>query len=325
MERDMPRLNLLLAFMLLCAPLAVFAQSYPVKPIRLVVPYAPGGASDTFARPVAQKLSEALGQQVIVDNRPGAGSIIGTDIVAKATPDGYTVLMTFSSHYLLPFFSKNVSFDTVKDFVPIGAAAVTPLVVVTHPSLPVTNLRELIDYGKKNPGRLSYAIAGTGSIQHLAGELLRLTAKFDFQVVPYKGGGPAVNDLVGGQVPAGILVLSTVNQHVKAGRLRALSVVESRRAKGAPDIPTIAESGVPEFLVPETWIGMLGPAGLPRAIIERLNAELVKAVNVPDVRAKLEGAGYEISTIGPDELNDSIGKSVDVFRRIVTAAGIKPE
>jgi tripartite-type tricarboxylate transporter receptor subunit TctC len=315
----------LLLVLLLGAPLAVLAQAYPAKPIRLVVPYAPGGASDTFARPVAQRLSETLGQQFIVDNRPGAGSIIGTDIVAKAAPDGYTLLITFSSHYLLPFFSKNVSFDTVKDFTPIGAAAVTPMVLVTHPSLPVGTLRELIDYGKKNPGKLSYAIAGTGSNQHLAGELLRIVGKFDLQVVPYKGGGPAVNDLIGGQVPMGILVLSTVSQHVKSGRLRAINVMEARRAKGAPDIPTVAESGLPEYLIPETWIGMLGPAGLPRAIVDRLHAELVKAVNVPDVRARLEGAGYEISTVGPDELTDSIGKSIDVFRRIVTAAGIKPE
>ncbi len=320
----MSRLRLLL-LVALGAPLIVQAQAYPAKPIRLVVPYAPGGASDTFARPVAQKLSEALGQPVVVDNRPGAGSIIGTDIVAKAAPDGYTLLITFSSHYLLPFFSKSVSFDTVKDFTPIGAAAVTPMVLVTHPSLPVNSIRELIDYGKKNPGKLSYAIAGSGSNQHLAGELLRIVGKFDMQVVPYKGGGPAVNDLLGGQVPMGILVLSTVNQHVKSGRLRAISVMEARRAKGAPDVPTVAESGMPDYLVPETWIGILGPAGLPRAIVDRINAELVKAVNVPDIRAKLEGAGYEISTVGPDELADSIGKSIDVFRRVVTAAGIKPE
>ncbi len=320
----MSRLRLLL-LVALGAPLIVQAQAYPAKPIRLVVPYAPGGASDTFARPVAQKLSEALGQPVVVDNRPGAGSIIGTDIVAKAVPDGYTLLITFSSHYLLPFFSKSVSFDTVKDFTPIGAAAVTPMVLVTHPSLPVNSIRELIDYGKKNPGKLSYAIAGSGSNQHLAGELLRIVGKFDMQVVPYKGGGPAVNDLLGGQVPMGILVLSTVNQHVKSGRLRAISVMEARRAKGAPDVPTVAESGMPDYLVPETWIGILGPAGLPRAIVDRINAELVKAVNVPDIRAKLEGAGYEISTVGPDELADSIGKSIDVFRRVVTAAGIKPE
>ncbi len=320
----MSRLRLLL-LVALGAPLIVQAQAYPAKPIRLVVPYAPGGASDTFARPVAQKLSEALGQPVVVDNRPGAGSIIGTDIVAKAAPDGYTLLITFSSHYLLPFFSKSVSFDTVKDFTPIGAAAVTPMVLVTHPSLPVNSIRELIDYGQKNPGKLSYAIAGSGSNQHLAGELLRIVGKFDMQVVPYKGGGPAVNDLLGGQVPMGILVLSTVNQHVKSGRLRAISVMEARRAKGAPDVPTVAESGMPDYLVPETWIGILGPAGLPRAIVDRINAELVKAVNVPDIRAKLEGAGYEISTVGPDELADSIGKSIDVFRRVVTAAGIKPE
>ncbi|MFN0299774.1 MAG: Bug family tripartite tricarboxylate transporter substrate binding protein [Burkholderiales bacterium] len=314
-----------LCALIVSAPIASLAQSYPAKPIRLVVPYAPGGASDTFARPIAQKLSEALGQPVVVDNRPGAGSIIGTDIVAKAAPDGYTLLVTFASHYLLPFFSKSVSFDTVKDFTPIGAAALTPMVLVTHPSLPFTTVRELLDYGKKNPGKLSYAIAGSGSNQHLAGELLRIVGKIDLQVVPYKGGGPAVNDLVGGQVPMGILVLSTVYPHVKSGRLRALGVMETRRAKNAPEIPTMAESGLPEFVVPDTWIGILGPAGLPRAIIDRVSAELVKAVNVPDVRAKLEGAGYEISTMGPDELTDSIGKSIDVYRRVVTTAGIKPE
>ncbi|MFM9885000.1 MAG: Bug family tripartite tricarboxylate transporter substrate binding protein [Burkholderiales bacterium] len=320
----MSRLRLLL-LAALCAPVTLLAQAYPTKPIRLVVPYAPGGASDTFARPIAQKLSEALSQPVVVDNRPGAGSIIGTDIVAKAAPDGYTLLVTFASHYLLPFFSKNVSFDTVKDFTPIGAAALTPMVLVTHPSLPVTTVRDLLEYGKKNPGKLSYAIAGSGSNQHLAGELLRIVGKIDLQVVPYKGGGPAVNDLVGGQVPMGILVLSTVYPHVKSGRLRALSVMETRRARNAPEIPTMAESGLPEFVVPDTWIGMLGPAGLPRAIVDRINAELVKAVNVPDVRAKLEGAGYEISTMGPDELADSVGKSINVYRRVVTAAGIKPE
>jgi len=316
----------LTALSLLLAPVLALAQAYPSKPVRMVVPYSAGGATDTVARAVGNRLSEALGQQVVIDNRGGASGMIGSDIVAKAAPDGYTLLLTVGPpHSAFPFFMKNVPFDTVKDFTPIIVVGTAPQAIVVHPSLPVTSLKGLIDYSKKNPGKLSYGTSGVGSSQHMGGLLLNRAAGTDMVHVAYKGGAPALNDVLGGQIPVGIVILSNVITHVRAGKLRLLAVLEAQRAKAAPDTPTVAEAGVPGYAVPDTWIGLVGPARLPEAIVNQVNAAVLKALGFADVRARLEAAGFEVRGNTPKEFADGIAKGYETYRRIATEAGIKPE
>jgi tripartite-type tricarboxylate transporter receptor subunit TctC len=309
----------------LAAPLAAFAQAYPTKPIRLIVPYAPGGGLDLFTRPVAAKLAEQLGQPVVVENRAGATGIIGADVVAKSAPDGYTILAAFASQYLQPFVSKNVPFDNLRDFTPIIGAARAPNTIVVNAAVPVGSMKELIDYAKANPGKVSYVTAGANSSQHMSGLRLARDAGIDLTHISYKGGGPALNDLLGGQVQMGILIMGTIMPHVQAGKLKLLAVVEDRRAKGAPNVPTVAEGGVAGYAMPDIWLGFLGPRGLPPEIVNRLNAEIAKATQAPEIRSRLETAGYEVTGNSPAEFADTIAKSVEVYRKITADAGIKPE
>ena len=309
----------------LALPHTTFAQAYPNKAVRLVVPYAAGGGVDTVARAVAQQLGESMGQPVLVDNRPGANSVIGTEHVAKSPADGYTLLVTLVSHYAMPFLSRNVRYDPVRDFTPVTIIGKAPQAMFVNPSTGIKSVKELIDYAKKNPGKVSYATSGAGTSQHLGGELLNHAAGIDMTHVPYKGGAPALTDVVGGQIPVGILIYSNIRQHVAAGRLRALAVIESTRAKAAPDVPTVAEAGVPGFAVPDTWIGIMGPAGLPRDVLTRLNSEILKAAGVPAVRTRLEGAGFEINEVGTDEFAGQGAKITEMYRSITATAGIKPE
>jgi tripartite-type tricarboxylate transporter receptor subunit TctC len=316
----------------LAAPLIALVQSFPAlaqawpsKPIRLVVPYPPGGSTDLLGRAVAAKVGEALGQQVIVDNRGGANGTLGSDIVARSAPDGYTfVLGTGATHGLTLFLSKTTPYDPVKDFTPVTAAAEVPIVLVVHPSVPAANMTEFVEYARRNPGKLSFGSSGTGSPHHLSGELLKHLAGIDMLHVPYKGAGPAVQDLLGAQVPAVFTTLSTALPHVKSGKLRALGMVEGKRQPSAPDIPTIGEA-VPGYAMPRSWLGFFGPAALPEGITRRMNVEIVKAVQSPDVRGKLEAAGMPVVGTSAEEFARMVKEDIETFRKIVTAAGIRPE
>lgn len=316
----------LLLMALLSVPLFALAQTYPSKPIRMVVPYSAGGGADTIARTVGQRLSQSMGQPVIVDNRLGANGVIGSEFVVKAAPDGYTLLSTLGpSHHTIQLFSKNVSYDPVNDFTPIMIVGTVPQVLVVHPSVAAGSVKELVEYARANPGKLSFGTAGVGTSQHLGGLLLNLAAKIDMVHVPYKGGAAALNDILGGQIPAAILVLSNVLPHIRSGKLRALGVLEARRATAASGISTVAEGGVPGYALPETWAGILGPPGMSAVIVSRLSAELTKAVENPETRSRLEAMGFDVSGNSPQEFAALLAKSVDVYRRIVNEAGIKPE
>jgi tripartite-type tricarboxylate transporter receptor subunit TctC len=312
--------------LLLAVPLLASAQqNYPNRTIRLVVPYAAGGAGDGVARPLAQRLSEILGQTVIVDNKPGANATLGADLVAKAAHDGYNIVLAAVVHYIVPLFSRNVPYDAIKDFTPIAPVVVTPNILAVHPSLPVNNARELIDYGKKNPGKLFYGTTGVGSTHHLGGILFSQMAGIQMDHAPYKGGSPTINDALGGQIPVVILTSPTILPHARAGRLRAIGVIETKRARGTPDIPALGET-VPGYGLPDTWFGVLGPANMPKALVDRLNAAIRQATAEPELRARLEKAGFEMSaSMNADEFANSIRTDAEVYRRIVTSAGIKPE
>jgi len=314
-----------MAALLAALPLGAQAQDYPNKLVRLVVPYAAGGGVDTVGRAIAQQLTETMGQSVIVDNRPGANSVIGTEQVARAPADGYTLLVTLVSHYAMPFLSRNVSYDPVKDFTPITIIGKAPQALFVNAATGITSVQELIAYVKKNPGKVSFATSGAGTSQHLGGELLNHAAGLDMTHVPYKGGAPALTDVVGGQVPVGILIYSNIRQHVATGKVRALAVIEATRAKAAPNLPTVAEAGVPGYAVPDTWIGIIGPAGLPREVVSRLDAEIAKAANAPAVRTRLEGAGFEVGVVPAEEFAGQGTKITALYKAIISTAGIKPE
>jgi tripartite-type tricarboxylate transporter receptor subunit TctC len=310
---------------LIALPLAASAQAYPSRTVRLVVPYAAGGGVDTVARALAQDLGEALGGTVIVDNRPGANSMIGTEYVAKSAADGYTLLVTLVSHYAMPFLARNLPYDPVKDFAPITILGKAPQSLLVNAGVPVTSVAELIAYVKKNPGKVSFATSGAGTSQHLGGELLNVMAKLDMVHVPYKGGGPAMNDLLGAQVPVALLLMSNALPHARAGRIRILGVIESRRARAAPEVPTLAEAGVPGFAVPDTWIGIMGPAGLPPNIVSRVDAELARVIERPAVRGRLEAAGFEVNVVQTAEFTRSAVPTTEAYRKITSDAKIKPE
>src|SRR5215472_413455 len=267
------------------------AKDYPSKPIRFVVPYPPAGGTDVVARILSEPLGRVLGQPIIIDNRGGAAGNLGIDIAAKAAPDGYTVLFTLSSHTINPKLYEKLPFDVERDFVPISLAALSPQILVANPSVPANNIRELIALAKAQPGKLNYASVGTGSPGHIAGELLKLKTGIDIVHVPYKGGGPAVTDTLGGQVQLLFVTLPAAMQYVKAGKLKALAIASDKRSGVAPEIPTIAET-VPECIV-NSWYGALAPAKTPPAIIAKLQAALAKVLAMPEVKAKPFQQGAE--------------------------------
>jgi tripartite-type tricarboxylate transporter receptor subunit TctC len=298
------------------------AQGYPAKPIRVVVPYAPGGATDLTARLVGQKMQEAMKQNVLVDNRPGAGGVIGADIVAKAAPDGYTVLIAVPAEIaILPHLQK-MPYNVARDLAPVSLAAVTPLILVVHPSLPVRSVKELIAFARARPGQLTYASAGTGGVQHLSGELLKITMKLDMAHVPYKGAGPVMPDLIGGHVPMFFSGMPPAMPHVKAGKLRALAVTTPRRSPAAPDVPTMAEAGVPGFDI-SNWFAYFVPSGTRADVIVRLNSEVNRGLKQPDVREKLANVGAETVGTSPEELAKFVRSESEKFARLVKLSGAK--
>src|SRR5262245_12747271 len=274
-----------LALVVAVVAVTAAAQGYPNKPIRVIVPYPPGGGTDVIARILQEPLATELGQPIIIDNRGGAAGNLGTDLAAKATADGYTILFTLSSHTINPKRYDKLPFDVERDFAPITLATLVPQILVANPSLPANNMKVLIALAKANPGKLNYASVGTGSPAHIAGELLKLKTGIDMVHVPYKGGGPAVIDTIGGQVQLAFVSMPAAWQHVKAGKLKALGVTSARRAVAAPDVPAIAET-VPDYVV-DSWYGALAPAKTPPAAIARLNAAFAKALDNPQVKEKL--------------------------------------
>jgi tripartite-type tricarboxylate transporter receptor subunit TctC len=313
-----------LAAGLALVPGAAFAQAWPSKPIHIVVPYAAGGGVDTVARALAQELGTALKTSVIVENKPGASSIIGSDYVAKAAPDGYTLLANVGTHYAMPYLAKNVPYDPVKDFTPVTILGRAPQVLTVHPSVPAKTVPEFIAYVQKNPGKVSYGTAGKGTSQHLGGEMLNSTAKLDMVHVPYKGGGPALNDLIGGQVPVAFLIMSNVLPHAQAGKVRLIGVIEAKRAKAAPDVPTIGES-VAGFAVPDTSIAILGPRGLPPEVVAKLDAALRTVAAENSVRTRLEAAGFEVDVVGAADFAKAAPAASEAYRGITSTAKIAPE
>ena len=283
-------IRLLMAAALCVAGPAAFAQNWPEKPIRIVVSYPPGASSDTTARLIGQKLSESLGQSVVVDNRAGASGNIGAEHVAKSAPDGYTLLIgTDATHSANYHMAKNPSFDPIRDFTPITQLANNLLILVANVNLPATNARELITYAKANPGKLAYGSSGNGSPHHLAGALFNQMAGTDIAHVPYKGGSIAVTDTMGGQIQLTYSSLVTVIQHVKSGKLKAIGMTDKARYPGLPEVPSLAET-LPGFEM-NSWLGLFAPAGLPASILDRVHQATVAALRSPDVRNKLEGAG----------------------------------
>jgi tripartite-type tricarboxylate transporter receptor subunit TctC len=299
------------------------AQDYPARPIRLIVPFAPGGVSDTSARVIADKLGQRLGQQVIVDNRPGASGNIGTAMAAQAAPDGYTLLLGFDGTMVInPHVFAKVPFDTMKDFVPISKIGDAALILITHPSVPAKNLSELVAYSRTTSAGLSYGSAGTGSTPHLAGELLKARTGLNMVHVPYKGDGQAMGDLVGGTLPVLFTAVAGAQQYVKNGKANAIAVSAAKRVPSLPDVPTLAESGVPGF-VSDSWVGLLAPANTPKEIVDRLARELNAVVNMPDTRERLATLGIVPSGNTSEAFASEIQNDLKKYSEIVKTAKIR--
>lgn len=317
------RTILALAAVLFSAP-ALSQANFPERPIRFIVSFPPGGSSDLVARAMAPRMAARLGQQVLVENRPGAGGNIGMDVVAKAAPDGHTIGLGAAGALsvnisLLP----SMPFDPLKDLAPVSMLAIIPIVVAAHPSTPATDAKSLIAYAKSQPGKLSFGTTGNGSAMHLAGELMKQMAGFDMVHVPYKGSAPAAADLAGGQIPLAIVDLTSALPHIRSGRIKAIGVTSAKRSAVAPEIPTIAETGLPGFDA-IGWFGVVAPGGTPPALIARLNAEVVEAMKAPEIRERLMAGGAEPQTSTPEEFAAFIQSEIPKWARVIRSAGVKP-
>jgi tripartite-type tricarboxylate transporter receptor subunit TctC len=316
-----------LQYFLLALPVLLFvspvhAQDFPNRIIRIVVPFPPGGTSDVVAREIAQEMSNSIGQQVVVDNRPGASGMIGANYVAKAAPDGYTILLSTPGPITInPHLFSNMTYDAEKDLAPITQIGTVPQILVVHPSVKANSVRELIDLAKANPGKLNYGSVGIGSTLHLAGELFNTSAGTQLVHIPYKGSAPALSDLLGGQIDLMFDVILSSLPLVKAGNLRALAVTGSKRSSSAPDIPTIAESGVPGYDV-VTWYGLMAPGGTPPAVIATLNKDIVRALNTPAVQKRLNELGADLVGSSPQEFSEYLKRESEMWAGVVKKAHI---
>ena len=311
------------AFLLIFISINSYSQSWPSKPIRYIVPFPPGAFNDTLGRTISAELSKTLGQPMVVDNRPGGNSVIGTEAAAKSPPDGYTLFgaaLPFSAIQSL----HKVSFDVTKDFAPITLAGFSANLLVAHPSFPANSVKELIEYARKNPGRINYGSSGNGTSVHLAMELFKSMSKTYMLHIPYKGSAPVVADLIGGQVDVMFDNMPNVIGHVRAGKMKALAVTTAQRSSQAPEIPTVAEAGLPGY-EQTAWFGVLAPAGTPRDIIGRLNGEIIKVLNSADVKERFAKQGVEVRTSTPEQFSTFLRGEVDRWGKVIREAGIKAD
>jgi tripartite-type tricarboxylate transporter receptor subunit TctC len=313
--------TLVIVFGLLSA-LPVLAQDWPTKPVRFIVPYPPGGGTDVIARIVQSRLGDALGQQVIIENRGGAGGAVGTGEAAHAAPDGYTFLFTLSSHTINPLLYK-LNYDTERDFTPVTLIVSVPQLIATQPGSPIQSLQDVIKMSKSKPGSLNFASVGNGTPSHIAGELIKLRTGIDMVHIPYKGGGPAVADTLGGQVSFAIVTMPAAMSHVRAGKLRALAVTTLKRNPGAPEVPTVAEAlKMPDYEV-DSWYGLFAPAKTSAAIVAKMQAAIVKTIQLPDVKQKLLEQGADTVGSSPEHLGQVVKKELAKWPEVIKAAHIR--
>ena len=308
---------------MLAASAAAMAQPYPAKPVRIVVPFAPGGGSDFIARFMAQRLTEALGKQVIVENKPGAGGVLGIEVGIKSPADGYTLTLIASSYTVNPSIYK-LNFDPVNDITPIIQISKGPLLVVVRPSLPVKSVKELIALAKSKPGQINFASSGQGSVIHLATELFDSMAGIKMNHIPYKGTGPALTDTIGGQTDIFFSSTATAMPHVQSGKLRAIAVTTAKRIPALPEVPSVAESGVPGYDV-TLWHGLIGPKGLPRAVVDRLNGEVTKALKLKATAEQLQSDGVAPAGGTPAQFHAQIKQEIELWRKVAADAHVKAE
>jgi tripartite-type tricarboxylate transporter receptor subunit TctC len=314
-----------LAALALCAGISpAMAQDYPSRPVRIIVPFAAGGPADVYARFLAQRLQDALGQPFIVDDRPGAGSIVGTDAAAKSAPDGYTLLVMSNTHTVNESLIPNKPFSLTRDFVPVAPINYSDLVMVVHPSVKAKTLAEFIALAKAEPGKLNYASSGQGTPYHMAGELFKTMAGVDIVHIPYKGSSGARTDVIGGQVQMMFDAVTTMSEHVKAGQVRALGTTGKVRSTVLPDVPTISEAGVPGYEA-TIWIGVVAPKGTPPAIVNRLNGEITKILSKPEVKQEWAAQGAVAMTMTPEEFGKYIDADIVKWARIVKISGARPD
>jgi tripartite-type tricarboxylate transporter receptor subunit TctC len=309
---------------MLALSLVTHAQGYPAKTIRLVVPASPGGGSDVISRILIQRMSESMGRQIVIDNRAGANNIIGTEMVARAPADGYTLVFVAAPHAVNPSMYRNIPFDTLRDFAPISQVATTPYLLVVHPSLPVRTVRELVALAKARPAQIDYASGGSGGSPHLATELFKSMAGINLTHVPYKGAGLALLDVVSGQVPVMFASSAPSLPYVHSGRLRALGISSTRRSAVAPEIPTVAESGVPDFYA-DSFFGLLAPARTPRSVIDLLNAEAHKAMRIPEVAERMKNLGADVVLGTPEDFGRVIESEMKRWGDLVRALNLRVE
>ena len=316
---------LLVAGALLAGSLPASAQPYPNRPLRIVVPFPPGGGTDIGTRIVAQKLQEAWGQAVIVENKPGAAGIVGTELTAKSAPDGYTFMMgNIGTHAINVSLYKKLAYDPVKDFAPVSMVADLPLLLLVHPSVPANSVKELIALAKSQPGKLNFSSSGAGGSMHVAAELFKSMAGVDMVHIPYKGGAPAVADLISGQVALSFSTVLETVQHVKAGKVRALAVTNDHRSIALPDLPTIAEAGLPGYQS-ISWLALFAPAGTPKEIVNKVSAESVRILKLPDVKERLLAQGAEPIGSTPEQLAATLAADIAKYAKVIRESGYKPE